>query len=162
MFLFPSLLFLFCFVSFSQPKIGSKRSEIQDTGGRVTWNALDSEGCGRSAIGRSTLEKEVDEKSSQDTYLNSGEDINESDWEEGSIPTLDSVDNHQNAGIKEVTIELSGLLDSSQQKPIRRASAEDKVNYVSLSNDVFIICLTVTFALMPKRFKSLIFPSGIG
>lgn len=120
--------------------IGSKRSEILDTGGRVTWNALDSEGCGRSAIGRSTLEKEVDEKSSQDTYLNSGEDINESDWEEGSIPTLDSVDNHQNAGIKEVTIELSGLLDSSQQKPIRRASAEDK-ELAELVHKVHLLCL---------------------
>lgn len=122
------MIFFFSFVSFFQPKSGSKRSEIQDRDGRVTWNALDSEGCGRSAIRGSGLEKEVGGESSQDTFLNSGEDIVESDWEDGSIPSLDSVDNHQNAGIKGVTVELSGLPDSSQRKPTRRASAEDKVS----------------------------------
>ena len=133
--------FLFYSVSFFQLKSGSKRSEIQDRDGRVTWNALDSESCGKSAIGRSVLEKEDGGKSSQDTFLNSGEEIVESDWEDGTIPTLDSVDNHQNAGIKEMIVELSGLPDSSHHKPIRRASAEDKASYLSLSDDVFIICL---------------------
>lgn len=148
------------FVSLFLQKSGSKRSLVQDKGLRVTWNALDGEGCGRSAIGRSTPEKEVARKNSQDS--NSGEEINDSDWEDGSIPTTDSVSINQNAGIKEVTVELGGPLDSSQQKPIRRASAEDKVDYVYLSNDLSTVCLTVTFSLTLKWFKSLIFPSGIG
>ncbi|KAJ6707400.1 DNA REPAIR PROTEIN COMPLEMENTING XP-C CELLS [Salix viminalis] len=62
------------------------------------------------------------------------------DWEDGSSPILDCIKNHPGDDIREVTIEFSESPDSAKQKPIRRATAEEKV-LAELVHKVHLLCL---------------------
>ena len=54
------------------------------------------------------------------SYSDNREELDNTDWEDGVVAT----DDHP------VTIEVNVAPDSAGQKRIRRASAEDKVNYL--------------------------------
>ena len=108
------MLFIF------QPESEPKRDKDVDS--RVRENILESEGCSKDAKRKVSAEEKVDGKSFGCTSTNIGEELDDSDWEEGSIPISNSAGDH------EVTIELNETPDSTRKKRIRRASAEDKVN----------------------------------
>lgn len=55
------------------------------------------------------------------------DEINETEWEDGSLPVLNSLNNSQEHIISGVTVELDVLPDAAKQKHIRRATAEEKV-----------------------------------
>ncbi|PON89056.1 DNA repair protein Rad [Trema orientale] len=63
--------------------------------------------------------------------------MDDSDWEDGAIPTLDSATNHQ-----EVTIEFNETPtpDSVRRKSLRRFSAEDK-EVAEIVHKVHLLCL---------------------
>lgn len=107
-----------------QPKSQSKVKERKDVDKRVTWNDVDAQECSRDTIGN-TL-REVDSRKLQDNVLDSGEEMYDSDWEDGSFPVPCSEENRPESHIKGVTIEFD-TTESVTRKPVRRASAEDKV-----------------------------------
>lgn len=68
--------------------------------------------------------------SAQDVLLESrDDDMQDSDWEDGSISTLDQGGDPFRHQIKEVTIEFNESPDSAGRKHARRASAEEKVQW---------------------------------
>ncbi|XP_010558600.1 PREDICTED: DNA repair protein RAD4 isoform X2 [Tarenaya hassleriana] len=54
------------------------------------------------------------------------DEINDSDWEECSIPSLDHTVNASVDDIRELRIEFDGVPDAKSQKHVYRATAEDK------------------------------------
>lgn len=60
--------------------------------------------------------------------------MDEPDWEDGSVPTQSSTKDHQEDKVNSVTIEFEASPDSAKRKPICRASAEDKVNFITELN----------------------------
>ncbi|XP_038721413.1 DNA repair protein RAD4-like [Tripterygium wilfordii] len=78
--------------------------------------------------------------SAQDVLLESGDDDIDSDWEDGSISTLDQGGDLFHDHIKEVTIEFNESPDSAGRKPVRRASAEEK-ELAELVHKVHLLCL---------------------
>lgn len=77
---------------------------------------------------------EVDEErveELQDNLLDKSKEMDDSDWEDGSIPVNHSTKNDLESHIKGVTIEFDAG-DSARQKAVRRATAEEKVNYLFL------------------------------
>lgn len=108
-----------------------KVSGKQEVDKRVTWSDVDAHGCSIDAMGN-TL-RELDEGRLQDNVLDGGEEMYDSDWEDGSIPVACSKENHPESDIKGVTIEFDAA-DSVTKKPVRRASAEDKVKHPSLDS----------------------------
>lgn len=50
------------------------------------------------------------------------------DWEDGSNPNLNSESNHPDYMNQDITIEFDSSPGTAKRKPIRRASAEEKVN----------------------------------
>lgn len=52
--------------------------------------------------------------------------MDDSDWEDGSISEFDC--HRSEEPYKEFTVEFSGTPDSAKRKPVRRATAEEKVN----------------------------------
>lgn len=107
---------LFIFQAESEPK------RDKDVDSRVRRNILESEGCSKDAKRKVSAEGKVDGESLGCTSTDIREELDDSDWEEGSIPVSNSAGDH------EVTIELNETPDSARKKRIRRASAEDKVN----------------------------------
>ncbi|KAH9675413.1 DNA repair protein RAD4 [Citrus sinensis] len=114
-----------------------KVSGKQEVDKRVTWSDVDAHGCSRDAMGN-TL-RELDEGRLQDNVLDGGEEMYDSDWEDGSIPVACSKENHPESDIKGVTIEFDAA-DSVTKKPVRRASAEDK-ELAELVHKVHLLCL---------------------
>lgn len=84
---------------------------------------LDAECCSSDALGNASRAENDEERSCQYTASESREEMDDADWEDGSIPIMESSYNDQ------VTIEFSGISDNVGRKPIRRATAEDKVNF---------------------------------
>lgn len=82
---------------------------------------LEAEGCSTDATGNTIREYQVDGGSLWGSLSDSREEMNDSDWEDGSIPISCSTDNEQ------VTIEFDETPDSVKRKPVRRPTAEDKV-----------------------------------
>ncbi|KAI3798656.1 hypothetical protein L1987_33934 [Smallanthus sonchifolius] len=64
----------------------------------------------------------------------------DSDWEDGSNPNLNSENNHVDYINKEITIEFDSSPDTAKRKPIRRASAEEKV-VAELVHRAHLLCL---------------------
>lgn len=92
----------------------------------------------------------------KDTLLDDSEEMNDSDWEDGPILKSDPVDRSPNEWKKGLTIEFDEPSGSTGgRKPVRRASAEDKVNYVSCN-----YLLDDDSLLNSKKF--LLFLIGIG
>lgn len=108
-----------------QPESGPKRNDKLDVDPAAQCGNLEVKDCDRDAIQETAGEERLDGGSLQNSISENGEELNDSDWEDGSIRILDSNDNLS------VTIELSETPDSDRRKPVRRASAEDKVNHTS-------------------------------
>lgn len=108
-----------------QPASGSKRNEKEDVDSRAKSAVLEVDGCSRDATGNPLRDDKGDMESFQCTLSEIREEMDDSDWEDGSIPILDSASNH------EVTIEFNETPDSVRRKPVRRATAEDKVDCIS-------------------------------
>lgn len=68
------------------------------------------------------------------------DDIDGSEWEDGSLPALHSLNNSQEHIINGVTVELDVLPDAAKQKRIRRATAEEK-EFAELVHKVNLLCL---------------------
>lgn len=89
---------------------------------RVASNALETEACSRDALRKVTRDTNGDEESFQCSFMDSREELNDSDWEDGPVPISNSMGGH------EVTIEINETPDSRRRKRSRRASVEDKVH----------------------------------
>lgn len=92
---------------------------------RDRWSISEVEGCSRDALVKTASEERLDGESLRNNSPENGNELNDLDWEDGSIPILDSTNNLP------VTIEISETPSSNRKKPARRASAEDKVNHSS-------------------------------
>lgn len=68
------------------------------------------------------------------------DEIAETEWEDGSLPVLNSLNNSQEHIISGVTVELDVLPDAAKQKRIRRATAEEK-ELAELVHKVNLLCL---------------------
>ena len=110
----------FYFVGNIQLESGSKINDEQDVDSRAKSVTLEAEGCSRDAAG--TIIDKVDRGNFNGTITDDRDEMNDSDWEDGSIPVLGSAEN------QEVTIEFNETPDSAKRKPVRRATAEEKVN----------------------------------
>ncbi|KAL5537945.1 hypothetical protein UlMin_045126, partial [Ulmus minor] len=108
---------------------GSNKNEKEDVDLRVKSVTLEVEDCCTDATG-----EKVDERSLQGTLSDGKEKMYDSDWEDGSIPILDSAGDHQ------VTIEFNKTPDSQKRKPVRRASADDK-ELAEIVHKVHLLCL---------------------
>ncbi|KAJ0098902.1 hypothetical protein Patl1_21240 [Pistacia atlantica] len=121
-------------------KSGTKVHENQVLDKRVTWNDVDAGACSKDAIGNSSME--VDEERIerlQDNFLDKSEEMDDSDWEDGSIPVNHSTENDPESHIKGVTIEFDAE-DSARRKPVRRATAEEK-ELAELVHKVHLLCV---------------------
>lgn len=89
---------------------------------------LEAGRCNENVIADSSREVNVDEANMQYPVSQISEDLDDSDWEDGSVHTLDGTKSDP------MTIEFSEMEqapDSTRRKPIRRASAADKVKLFS-------------------------------
>ncbi|KAF8378603.1 hypothetical protein HHK36_029951 [Tetracentron sinense] len=118
----------------------SKGKGKQNVGTTVTCNNLVDEGSSRDTIGNTPIEGKVEEGRFHHAFPDRKEDTDESDWEDGSIPVLDSTGHHPENLVREVTVEFSGSAASAKQKTIRRASAEDK-ELAEIVHKVHLLCL---------------------
>lgn len=71
--------------------------------------------------------------------------MEEPDWEEGSVNTFSSRNDHEEGKISSVTIEFEASPDTAKRKAICRASAEDKVKHITELN-VFGACIALLLA----------------
>ncbi|KAJ6766652.1 DNA REPAIR PROTEIN XP-C / RAD4 [Salix purpurea] len=117
---------------------GIKSNGKQVVDARVTWNDLDARGPAQDPAANEN--SEVEGGGFQTTFQESDQEMDDIDWEDGSSPILDRIKNHPGDGIREVTIEFSESPDSAKQKPIRRATAEEKV-LAELVHKVHLLCL---------------------
>ncbi|XP_062107517.1 DNA repair protein RAD4 [Humulus lupulus] len=111
---------------------GSKKDGKQDIDSSVKSAVLEADGCCRDTSGNT--EYKVDEESLQCTLSENRAEIDDLDWEDGSIPTFDPASNH------EVTIEFNETPDSVRRKPIHRVTAEDK-EIAEIVHKVHLLCL---------------------
>ena len=124
----------FCPISlfYLQADNGIKSNGKQVVDARVTWNDLDARGLAQDPAANEN--SEVEGGGFRTTFQESDQEMDDIDWEDGSSPILDSIKNHPGDGIREVTIEFSESPDSAKQKPIRRATAEEKVTFTSFTS----------------------------
>ncbi|KAJ8761168.1 hypothetical protein K2173_001224 [Erythroxylum novogranatense] len=66
--------------------------------------------------------------------------MDDTDWEDGYTPVLDSTNNHPGDSVRKITLEFTEPTDSTKRKPIRRASAEEK-EVAELVHKVHLLCL---------------------
>ncbi|KAL6225771.1 hypothetical protein ACLB2K_004620 [Fragaria x ananassa] len=92
----------------------------KDVDARVASNALETEACSRDALRKVSRDTNGDEESFQCSFMDSREELDDSDWEDGPVPISNSMGGH------EVTIEINETPDSRRRKRSRRASVEDK------------------------------------
>lgn len=110
-----------------QPQHESQDNDKKDVDSRVRLVTSEAEGCSGDATGNTSREENIG-GSSLNTLSDGMEEMNDADWEDGLIPSLDSTDNN------EMTIEFDETLDPVTHKPIRRATAEEKVNRTFSNN----------------------------
>ncbi|XP_010932556.2 DNA repair protein RAD4 isoform X1 [Elaeis guineensis] len=67
-------------------------------------------------------------------------DVNEMDWEEGTISVLEGGEGYSHDLGREVTVEFTDSPSAAQRRPSRRVSAEDKV-LAELVHKVHLLCL---------------------
>ncbi|KAG6659951.1 hypothetical protein CIPAW_03G071800 [Carya illinoinensis] len=115
--------------SIDTPAIGPNRNDKLDVDPRDGV-----EGCNRDALQKTAGEERLDGGSMQNASPENENELNDLDWEDGSIPILDSTTNLP------VTIEISETPNSNRRKPSRRASAEDK-ELAELVHKVHLLCL---------------------
>ncbi|XP_041003378.1 DNA repair protein RAD4 isoform X2 [Juglans microcarpa x Juglans regia] len=120
--------------SIDTPEIGPNRNDKLDVDPRDKWNISEVEGCNRDALQKTAGEERVDRESIQNASPENVNELNDLDWEDGSIPILGSTTNLP------VTIEISETPNSNRRKPARRSSAEDK-ELAELMHKVHLLCL---------------------
>lgn len=86
-------------------------------------NMLKVEGSSANALSDNLSPVKVDDGSRQ-----LDDEMGDSDWEDGSNPTLNSENDRQDLINKGITIEFDSSPGTSKRKPVRRATAEEKVN----------------------------------
>ncbi|KAJ7964480.1 DNA repair protein RAD4 [Quillaja saponaria] len=94
----------------------------------VRWKTSETAGCSQISM------RSEEGKCKGAGLGNNKEEIDDLDWEDGSIANLGSTDNMP------VTIELNVTPDSARQKRTRRASAADK-DLAELVHKVHLLCL---------------------
>lgn len=121
----------FCFIF--QPASEPEKVDEHGVGYKTKRNALEGENSKSAAVPTTPLKNTAEGKDLHHSNLDGEEELDESFWEDGSLHTLNSVEDHKNDLFNGMTIEFdgtpdSGTPDSGKRKTIRRASAEDKVN----------------------------------
>ncbi|ONI17468.1 hypothetical protein PRUPE_3G161000 [Prunus persica] len=128
--------------SIGKSESGAKRDE-EDVDSRVRGNSLETAGGSKDAKKKVSWEEKVDRESFQCSFTDTKEELDDADWEDGPVPILNSVGDH------EVTIELNETPDSTRRKRIRRASAEDK-ELAELVHKVHLLCLLARGRLIDR------------
>lgn len=105
--------------SIDKLETGSKENEIQNS---------------------SPTKEKAEGGSSKHANPHGDDEMDEPDWEDGSVPTQSSTKDHQEDKVNSVTIEFEASPDSAKRKPICRASAEDK-ELAELVHKVHLLCL---------------------
>ncbi|KAK2652472.1 hypothetical protein Ddye_012328 [Dipteronia dyeriana] len=142
--------------SVGMPKSGSRVDAKQEVDKRVTWNDIDAAGCSRDTMGDAS--RDVDEGK----LLDDGQEMDHSDWEDGSIPVANFTDNHPESRIKGVTVEFetADSDDSVRRKPTRRASAEDK-EMAELVHKVHLLCLLARGRIIDRVCDDLLIQASL-
>ncbi|KAK7276237.1 hypothetical protein RIF29_17374 [Crotalaria pallida] len=86
--------------------------------------------CSRDSMGNASAEEKCGNASSDQGYLDNKEELNDSDWEDGTVAKDD----------RPVTVEFDVTPDSVVKKQSRRATAEDK-DLAELVHKVHLLCL---------------------
>ncbi|XP_004289443.1 PREDICTED: DNA repair protein complementing XP-C cells homolog [Fragaria vesca subsp. vesca] len=115
----------------------------KDVDARVASNALETEVCSRDALRKVSRDTNGDEESFQCSFMDSREELNDSDWEDGPVPISNSMGGH------EVTIEINETPDSRRRKRSRRASVEDK-EVAELVHKAHLLCLIARGRLIDR------------
>ncbi|KAL0350223.1 UNVERIFIED_CONTAM: hypothetical protein Sradi_4171500 [Sesamum radiatum] len=98
---------------------GSRDSDKRSTGTAIEKGTAEPECYGRGAMQyASNPEKDEDDK-----------DYDDSEWEDGSIPTLSSMKDFQEDLASGISVEFDVSHCLPKRKPVRRATAEEKVNF---------------------------------
>ena len=79
----------------------------------------------------------ADDGNSQQAKCESEDEMADSDWEDGSNPNVNSENDRSGIINKDITIEFdSSPGTAAKRKTVRRASAEEKVQYIVLVENV--------------------------
>lgn len=119
--------FLIVLCLYVQPENRSRETEKQLTGTTVARTTLDAECCTKDVLQNVPLEVENEGTDVQYQSIEREDELDGIDWEDGSVHTLKSESNINEDTINGVTVEFDALPDSSKQKTVRRATAEEKV-----------------------------------
>lgn len=97
---------------------------------------------GRSETVPRSVDKSCSEYEAMSITPDSGErcDLEEWEWEDGSLPTLSSTKSGEGCEINGVTVEFDVSPDPAKRKTIRRATAEEK-ELAELVHKVNLLCL---------------------
>ncbi|XP_054804096.1 DNA repair protein RAD4 isoform X2 [Prosopis cineraria] len=117
----------------------SERNDYQALEPVLPPETLENGHCSRNVMKNASLKEKCDDVSLDKSHWNNKEELDDSDWEEGSI----APDDHP------MTIELNVTPDLSTQKRIRRASAQDK-GFAELVHKVHLLCLLSRGRLIDK------------
>lgn len=94
-------------------------------------DTADTDSCRGDAIEHASSEVKVQTGTCQDYNLD--EEYEDSDWEDGSIPTLSSPKEYQEDLVSGVSVEFDVSPGSAKRKSVRRATSEEKVTcYVQI------------------------------
>ncbi|OIT30226.1 PREDICTED: DNA repair protein RAD4 isoform X2 [Nicotiana attenuata] len=126
--------------STGKPETGSKKTETQLTGTTVARTTLDAECCTRDVLQNVPSEVENEGTDVQYQSIEREDELDGIDWEDGSVHTLKSESNINEDTINGVTVEFDALPDSSKQKTVRRATAEEK-ELAEVVHKVNLLCL---------------------
>ncbi|KAK4417075.1 DNA repair protein [Sesamum alatum] len=109
---------------------GSRDSDKRSTGTAVEKGTADPEYSGREAMQfASNPEMDEDDK-----------DYDDSEWEDGSIPTLSSMKDFQEDLVSGVSVEFDVSHCLPKRKPVRRATAEEK-EVAEFVHKAHLLCL---------------------
>ncbi|XP_015880255.3 DNA repair protein RAD4 isoform X2 [Ziziphus jujuba] len=128
--------------SSDMPRHESKDNDKKDVDSRVRLVISEAEGCSGDATGNTFRDDNI-VGSSVNNLSDGMEEIEDADWEDGLIPSLDFADNN------EMTIEFDEPSDSVTRKPIRRATAEEK-ELAELVHKVHLLCLLARGRLIDR------------
>ncbi|XP_038874852.1 DNA repair protein RAD4 isoform X2 [Benincasa hispida] len=118
---------------------------------------LEAETCIENVIVSCSMDDDVREVNLQNPVSEVLEDLDDSDWEDGCVHTLDGTESHP------LTIEFSEMQqtpDSTRRKPIRRASAADK-EIAEFVHKVHLLCLLGRGRLIDRACNDPIIQSAL-
>ncbi|XP_052196986.1 DNA repair protein RAD4 [Diospyros lotus] len=118
----------------------SKSEGTEDGGGGSNTGENGLEGESSDMLGSTRLKNKDDGKIFRHSTPDTEEEMEESFWIDGSLPTFNSLNNDRSDSVNGVTIEFEGTPDSDKRKTIRRFSAEDK-ELAELVHKVHLLCL---------------------